>query len=318
MSSLTEQVIWDQFAYLRASLKQPVEVLRAKTVVFVGCGTSYYLAQAIAAATNDAGQNAIAVPAAEWTDRPGSYLADLEGAVVVGLSRSGTTTETIEALRVSRELGLSTIALSCEPDSTILQVAERGIHLPTDKREGIVMTVSASLMLLAGLRMAGVPVTEANIADAERVLSAISKVADKAVAGRRHFVTLGAGALYGIANEASLKLQEMSLSISQAFHPLEYRHGPISLVDGVSMIVLLYSSLTQAREEKVAQDVSAKGAFVVGIGGRGDVKIDVSTQGPARALAVLPALQLLGEKVACAKNLDTETPRHLTKVVVLN
>ena len=312
--NLTEKVIKEQFPFWEKALAQPLPDLPGGTIVVTGCGTSYYLAQSIASAFNGNGRNAIAVPGAEWARRMENYLADRTEACVIGLSRSGTTTETVQAIEESRRRGMRTVAISCEPDTVILEAADIAISLSTHREEGIVMTASASLMLIAGLRLAGVALGAPSEAQA-----ALAKAEQAAplLRGRSHFVYLGAGPLYGLAAEGCLKLQEMSISFSQAFHPLEYRHGPISLIDDRSVVVILYSADTAAEEAKVAADVQAKGAKVIGLGGPGDLSIPLMQTGAARALELLPALQIIGERVANQKNVDTSEPRHLSKVVVL-
>lgn len=317
MQSITETVIRAQFPYWQAALLQDVPRLQARVIVLTGCGTSYYLAQALACAFTALGQQAMAVPGAEWARRPGCYLADPTGVLVIGLSRSGTTTETIQALTASRARGWQTFAISCEAGSAILHAADGGLCLPTDPAEGIVMSVSASLMLLGGLRLAGLDLPASVVPGAQSALAQIDAGAGPVLAGRTHFVYLGAGVNYGIATEGCLKLQEMSLSYSQAFHPMEYRHGPVSLIDGRSLVVMLYSTETATEEAALVAELQVKGARVIGIGGPGDLRIDHGLTGPAAALACLPALQLLGEKVALSKGINSETPRHLTKVVVL-
>lgn len=316
MTSITETVIRGQFPYWQDALRQPLPHLAARQLVLTGCGSSFYLSQALAAAFNAAGVQAVAVPGAEWAGRPQDYLVEPGKALVIGLSRSGSTTETVQAIRASRAKGWATMAISCEPGSAILEAAEVPVCLPTHPQEGIVMSVSASLMLLAGLRLAGAAL-DGVVAAAEAGLAQMDAGAGAILAGRRHFVFLGGGTLYGIASEGALKLQEMSISYSQAFHPLEYRHGPISLLDEGSVGVMLYSDAA-AEEAKVVADMQAKGARVIGIGGPGDLRIDLGLAGPAAGLAALPALQILGEHLAVMKGIDTEHPRNLTKVVVLN
>ena len=139
-----------------------------------------------------------------------------------------------------------------------------------------------------------------------------------ALAGRSHFVCLGAGPLYGVAAEAGIKLQEMSLSHVQAYHPMEYRHGPVSLIDDKSIVALLYSEETREEETKIASELSAKGAVVLGFGGPGDIELAASGPAEIRGLVLLPSLQLLGERAAGLRGLDTTAPRHLSKVVVLS
>ncbi|SKA17575.1 SIS domain-containing protein [Consotaella salsifontis] len=316
--SVTERVIYEQFPFWRKAIELELPPLPAKTLVFVGCGTSYYLSQSLAAAFNLAGRPAVAVPGAEWIFNRRAYVGERTDVCVVGLSRSGESTETVRAIRESVAAGIDTVAITCAADSAIAKAADQTIFAATHAEEGIVMTSSASLMLLVGLRWAGVSVAEATVAAAEQALREMAAKAPGIIEGRSHFVFLGGGALYGLASEGALKLQEMSITYSQAFHPLEYRHGPISLVDDRTLVVLLYGEETREAEERVARDVQSKGARVIGFGGAGDLSLPIGESGLGRMLIMLPALQLLGEEVARAKSIDTTQPRHLTKVVTLS
>lgn len=315
--NVTERVIFEQFPFWEGALTIDLPKVTARTVIVVGCGTSFYLAQTIAAAFNLNGQGALAVPGAEWARRRNAYVADQSDLCVIALSRSGESTETVQAVDVSRAAGIPTIALTCAEGSSITKAAETVVYLETHAEEGIVMTSSASLMLIAGLRMAGVGLDASVIAAAKAGLAAMDAGIRAIIKGRSHFVYLGAGPFYGMATEGSLKLQEMSISYSQAFHPMEYRHGPISLVDDKTVAVILYSEDTRDEEAKVADDIRAKGAAIVGLGGPGDLSIKAEVTGLTQTLAILPALQIIGERVAEAKNIDTTAPRHLNKVVVL-
>lgn len=316
--NVTERVIQEQFPFWEGAISAKLPAITAPLVVVVGCGTSYYLAQTIAAAFNQHGRNAIAVPGGEWARRPESYVANRNGVVVVALSRSGESTETVQAVDASKAAGLHTIAVTCEKDSSIARAAAETIYLPTHAEEGVVMTSSASLMLIAGLRMAGASLDAAITAAAAKPLSVLGSIDAAFIAGRKHFVYLGAGALYGIASEGALKLQEMSISYAQTFHPMEYRHGPISLIDEGSLVVLLYSEDTLAEESKLAAEIQDKGGKVIGLGGPGDISIPLSGKGLARIPELFPALQIFGERIAESKQIDTTAPRHLTKVVVLS
>jgi glucosamine--fructose-6-phosphate aminotransferase (isomerizing) len=315
--NVTERVIFEQFPFWTGALTIELPPVTASTVIVVGCGTSFYLAQTIAAAFNLNGRKAIAVPGAEWSRRRQAYLPDQSDVCVIALSRSGESTETVQAVDVSRAAGLPTIALTCEATSSIARAAETVVYLKTHAEEGIVMTSSASLMLIAGLRMAGVALDTGVIDAAKAGLAAMDASIRDLIKGRSHFVYLGAGPFYGMATEGSLKLQEMSISYSQAFHPMEYRHGPISLVDEKTVAFMLYSADTLDEEAKVADDIKVKGAVIIGLGGPGDLSIPAAVQGLAQTVAILPALQIIGERVAEAKGIDTMAPRHLNKVVVL-
>ena len=314
----TVRSITEQFPLWRRAAQSDLPALQhGQQHILIGCGTSYYLAQSVAAALNEAGFAALAVPGGEWLHRPESYLPAGTRPQVLAFSRSGESTETVQAAVRSRREGLHVTALTCESGSSLAKNADRVLYAPTHPEEGIVMTASASLMLLMGLRLAGLDVTESMIRAAEQLLGAAREAFADAIAGRSHFVFLGAGSLYGVAQEGALKLQEMSLSYTQAYHPMEYRHGPISLVDERTVAVLLYHPAAAGGGDTLARDLSSKGAKVIGFGGPGELGFELAGDASTRALTVLPALQMLGECVAQAKGLDTRTPRHLTKVVTL-
>jgi len=313
----TEQTIFEQFPYWRKAAGTLAPLPRAGLTAFVGCGSSYNLAMTLAATANAAGWQAIAVPGDEWNSRRGNYWAGAGSVQVVAISRSGETSETVAAAKASRAAGIPVIGITVETGSALAANSDRVVAAETDTREGIVMTTSASLMLQLGLQLLGHAVPEAAIVAAEAMLKAVDAKVPALLHGRSHFVYLGSGAQYGVGVEGALKLMEMSQAMTQAFHPLEYRHGPISLVDAQSVVVMLHSADGMAAELKVADEIRAKGAVVISLGGPSEVGFPVDVPPALRPLVYLPALQVLGERVAQMKGLDTAAPRHLTKVVVL-
>lgn len=306
----TERSIFEQFDLWRAAGDYP-RLDASKTYAVTGCGTSFNLSLAVAADLNQNGVRAFAVPGHEWAVRPQAY-GPID-AVTIAISRSGESTETVLASRTAQKRGGKVIALTCERESSLAKLGDIVLYARTHAEEGIVMTASASLLLLMGLQLA-TPIA-APIAAAEAALTAMDRAGSDFLKNRHLLVYLGGGPLYGVAAEAALKLQEMSCTVTQYFHPLEYRHGPISLADSGVAMVLLYHPDTAADEAKLAKELQQKGAFVVGIGGPGDLSIPLDVPGRLRGLAALPALQLLGERMAQLKGLDTAAPRHLTKVV---
>ncbi len=314
--TVTTRTIRGQFPFWnKATMPAPLTQEAPLTVV-TGCGTSYNLALSIASAMNGQRIAAMAVPAGELVARPTAYF---RGPVrVVALSRSGATTETVEAVVQSRARGADVIGVTCAPGSRIETVVDRCLGFETHPEEGIVMTASASLMLLAGFALAGLPIDSAMADAAEALLNGFARVPVDAYAGRAPFVFLGGGANYGVALEGALKLTEMAIAQTQAFHPGEYRHGPVSLIDEWSAAVMLYHEATGREEARLAEELMNKGAWVLGLGGPGTVSLPVTSTGDLVAAEVLPTLQLLGERFAGEKGIDTTQPRHLTKVVVLD
>ena len=313
--TITERVIREQFPFWRTAPMPGLVAEAGATYAVVGCGTSVHIADAIATTLCHNGFAARAVPGNEWGTRPGDYLPAGLQRHVVALSRSGESSETVAAAQASRARGWPVLALTCAPGSTLTRHADQVVAADTHPAEDIVMTASASLMLLMGLRFAGVAVDDA-AQPAATAMEALDTRLGDALAGRAHFVFLGGGALYGIAREGALKLQEMSLSFTEAHHPMEYRHGPVSLIDARSFVTVLYHPDTAGQEAVLAAELQAKGAYVLGFGGPGDLSIALPPDAATRGLVCLPALQLLGERVALSRGLDSTRPRHLTKVVL--
>ncbi len=313
----TEQTIFEQFPLWRKAMGPLPPLAAAEITVFVGCGTSYNLALSLAALANSAGRRSIAVPGGEWANRPESYWPAGSRAHVVALSRSGETTETVAAARASRAAGAFVTGITMEAGSALAHNCDRPVIAGTHPAEGIVMTSSASLMLLLGLLLLGYAVPPTLPDTAEALLDQLDQRLPALIAGRSHFVYLGGGHLYGIGLEGALKLMEMSQTFTQGFHPLEYRHGPVSLIDEHSVAVVLYSADQLQAETKLARELQDKGALVIGFGGPGDAAFSLDCDPALKGLAVLPALQILGERAAQSRNIDTMAPRHLTKVVML-
>ncbi|CUW46868.1 SIS domain-containing protein [Novacetimonas hansenii] len=311
----TERGIREQFPLWDQVMDEPVPPCADDVHVVVGCGTSVHIADSIATALNEHGVLSRAIPGNEWTCRRSSYIPTKIAPHVIALSRSGESTETVAAAKASREAGLKVTAFTCAPGSALCDQADTLMVAQTHPEEGIVMTASASLMLLMGLRYAGVTMDSSTTRAAHDLLAAADRHLKEQIEGRSHFVFLGSGALYGVAREGALKLQEMSLSQTEAHHPLEYRHGPVSLIDERSLVIFLYHPDTLEEESLLARELMAKGARVLGLGGPGTVELPIATGADVRPLVCLPVLQLLGEYVARMRGLDTLAPRHLTKVV---
>src|SRR3569833_162299 len=167
----TEQTIIEQFPHWRKAIGPLAPLQAADVTVFVGCGTSYNLALSLAAHANATGRRAIAAPGGEWTNRPRSNWPAGDKVLVVTLSRSGETTETVAAARASRAAGAYVTGITMEPGSALAKNCDRPVLAATHPLEGIGMTSSASLMLLLGLELLGFKVP-ASFADTAAVLLA--------------------------------------------------------------------------------------------------------------------------------------------------
>lgn len=305
------------------SLRDREPVRNRQWPVFVGCGSSYYLATyAARLATRSLRCPALALPASilwlapetlePWVERLGTPL-------IVGISRSGETSEVIHALEIARRRGFRTVAVTCNPAGSIREVASELVGLPHVREESVVMTHSFSNMALALAWLAATWSPGAGIAEelgdlaaeAERwVAEGELKAAAWAAQRPRHFVFLGAGPLFPIAQEAALKVKETSQLPAEAYPPLEVRHGPQAVVSDGSLVVLLDGALPE--EEAVLADQQRLGARTERL------------PSPAgriapwwAAHAALPALQFLALFRAVLEGRDPDRPSHLTQAVRL-
>jgi glucosamine--fructose-6-phosphate aminotransferase (isomerizing) len=136
---------------------------------------------------------------------------------------------------------------------------------------------------------------------------------------------LGSGPRYGLANETMLKLKEMSLTTSEAYHFLEFRHGPKSMVDERTLVVGLLSDAAREAEAAVLREMKDLGATVLALAEAGDgldwadhvVCFEADLPELARLPLYLPVLQLLAYYRSVGKGLNPDAPRHLDAVVQL-
>jgi glucosamine--fructose-6-phosphate aminotransferase (isomerizing) len=138
------------------------------------------------------------------------------------------------------------------------------------------------------------------------------------------FYFLGSGPRYGLACETNLKMKEMSLTHSEPFHFLEFRHGPKSMVGASTMVVGLLSQANRAYEGAVLKEVQELGGNTLvlaesaaGSGVEADVPLESDVPEAVRNVLYLPALQLLAFYRAVSKGLDPDQPHNLDAVVKL-
>ncbi|MFF3863915.1 SIS domain-containing protein [Streptomyces sp. NPDC002209] len=283
----TQPECWERAAELapaqRALLPQPGE----RTAI-VGCGTSYYMAQAAAALREEAGQGETdAFPASEF---PLHRRYDR----VVALTRSGTTTEVLDLLAGLRDAGVRTTAVIGDPATPVMTLADELVVLDFADEQSVVQTRFATTALTL-LRAHVGRHSAAAVADAR---TALAEPLPEQVASRGQFTFLGRGWSVGLAHEAALKMREASLSWSESYPAMEYRHGPIS-VTGPGTLTW---SIGEAPEGLAEQVRATGGQWVAG-------RLD--------PLAELVRIHRLAIAVAAHQDLDPDQPRNLTRSVIL-
>ncbi|GHH05938.1 SIS domain-containing protein [Streptomyces rubradiris] len=256
-------------------------------VAVVGCGTSYFMAQAVAALREGAGQGETDAFAASEFPHGRSYDR------VVALTRSGTTTEVLELLG---ELAgrTRTTAVTADPDTPVVDAADDLVVLDFADERSVVQTRFATTALTLLRAHLGLH-TDAVVADARTALDA---PLPEGLVECRQFTFLGRGWTVGLASEAGLKMREASLSWTEAYPAMEYRHGPISVTGEGTATWMLGTA-----PAGLAAQVRATGGMWI--------------EGELDPLAELVRVQRLAVAVAAARGLDPDRPRHLTRSVIL-
>ncbi|KUN42052.1 sugar isomerase [Streptomyces longwoodensis] len=256
-------------------------------VALVGCGTSYFMGQAVAALreTSGAGETD-AFPASEF---PHGRRYDR----VVALTRSGTTTEVLDLLARLRG-HTRTTAITADPDTPVMAAADDLVVLDHADERSVVQTRFATTALTLLRAHLGLH-TDAVVADAR---TALETELPEGLPGCGQFTFLGRGWTVGLAREAALKMREASLAWAEAYPAMEYRHGPIS-VSTTGTATWMFGEAP----EGLAEQVGATGALWV--------------PGRLDPLAELVLAQRLAVAVAAARGLDPDRPRHLTRSVIL-
>jgi CRISPR-associated protein Cas5a/b/c len=294
MSLIAEEIAsqpacWHQAADLAAESVLALPYA-GERVAALGCGTSWFIAQAYASRRAELHWALGVTDAFTPTELPIERPIDR----TVIITRSGTTTEALRAIeRMQREATFTTV-ITAVGDSPAADMAGHLIVLDFADERSIVQTrfaTSALALLRAHLgEDLGGP-----IADAKR---ALDMPLPHDPGGFDHFVFLGAGWSVGIANEAALKLRESAQAHTESYPAREYRHGPISVAGPSSLVWVLGSP-----DPSVAADIEATGATL--------------RVGELDPMAELVLIHRTAVALAEARGLDPDHPRHLTRSVVL-
>lgn len=311
-----------------------------KSWLFTGCGTSFYLAEAAAACwTLLTGQPARAVPCSDILLFP--HLAQLgeTDLQAVIFSRSGSTSEAVRAAELLRKKHrVPTLGITCAPGSELVRTCEVAIGLPDADEKSMVMTRSFSSMLLTIVALAaetaGKEATWTGIeTTAEQLATRIqewNKRVEKFVGeySFEDYIYLAQGPFFSVAREAALKVTEMSHSYAQAYHTLEFRHGPKSIVTPQTCITFLLSETGMQTESEVLLEMKELGGTIVAICNRAgesvrkasDLVLELESGVPELLLLaplVVPT-QLLGYHTGVKRGFNPDEPKNLTRVVILD
>jgi fructoselysine-6-P-deglycase FrlB-like protein len=256
-------------------------------VAVTGCGTSWHIARSFASLRE--GQAVGETDAFATSEMPRGRQYDR----VLALSRSGTTTEVLEALD-ELKARVRTVAITGDPTSPIVDLADDVVVLDFADERSVVQTRFATTTL-ALLRSHIGEDLGSLLRDAER---ATAEPLPEAALVAEQITFLGTGWSYGLAEEAALKLRETAGAWAEAYPNMEYRHGPISIASPGRCTWFLGTA-----DASLIEDVGRTGAWVV--------------VGALDPLAELIRAQRVAVAMAESRGLDPDKPRNLARSVIL-
>src|SRR4051812_6774586 len=320
------------------------ELKELKRIVIVACGTAYHAGVVGRYAIEEWGRVPVEPDvASEWIYR--NPVLD-PGTLVIGISQSGETRDTIQAMKLARERGARTVAITNMMGSQITREVDSVLYTRTGLEVGVAasktFTAQIALLFLIGLKLAEcrstLPREEVEFivdelydlpAKMQRFLDADHPIEE--IAQRFHdrpfFLYLGRHIGLPVALEGALKLKEISYIPTEAYSAGEMKHGPIALLEeGTPVVVVATRIHVYDKIVSNIQETRARGAHVIAIATDGNEDIQHHAddviyvpESPAfiqAALAILP-LQLLAYRIARLRGLNVDQPRNLAKTVTV-
>lgn len=299
-------------------------------VIFTGCGSTYYLSLAAAALFQEmTGRVARAVPAGELFLNPKVSLTHGK-TLLVSVSRSGSTTETVRAVeQFKKENHGPVIVITNYGDQPLASLADVPLVIEKGQEISVAQTRSFASMYVAAVTLTSIFAQRDDLAKALNRLpslgQAIIEKYEQHAKGlgedlsRDRYYFLGSGMRYGLSCEVNLKMKEMTLTHSEPFHFLEFRHGPMSMVTDQATVIGLLSNSNRSHEVKVLDEMAQLGGHTFSLGEKkADVSFESGLDESVAGVLFLPVLQLMAYYRSVKKGLNPDNPTNLTAVVKLS
>jgi len=321
-----------------------LEVRNLRRIVIVACGTAYHSAVVGRYILEEWARVPVEPDiASEWIYRNPVLSKDT---LVIGISQSGETRDTINAMKLARSKGARTLAITNQMGTQITREAEATLYTRCGMEVGVAasktFTAQVALLSLLALRLAEIRRTLPQ-EEIDFILDRLHELPEKmrefldgdhpieSIAQRFHekpfFLYLGRHIGLPVALEGALKLKELSYIPTEAYSAGEMKHGPIALLEeGTPVVVVATRIHVYDKIISNIQETRARGAHVIAIATDGDEAIQHHAddviyvpKSPAfiqAALAILP-LQLLAYRIARLRGLNVDQPRNLAKTVTV-
>ena len=321
-----------------------LDVKSIKRIVFIACGTSFHASLVGEFLVESLARIPVEVDLASEFRYRDPIIGP--GDLVVAISQSGETLDTMEAIREAKKKGATVLAISNVLESSIPRLADHSFYTHAGPEIGVASTKAFTTQLVAisllaiylGRRTGTLTRERARVLLGElvqlpnKMRDVVEMGAHLQVLARRYgnadgFLFLGRGAQYPIALEGALKLNEISYIHAEGYAAGEMKHGPIALIDeNLPVVVLVPKGPSYDKTVSNLAEVRARQGKVLAVATRGDNEIgghaDDVVLVPDTALELQPILtvlplQLLSYYVADQKGTDVDQPRNLAKSVTV-
>ncbi len=320
------------------------EIRKISQIYIVACGSAYHVGMTVQYVIEDLTSLSVRVElASEFRYRKMTLAKD---SLVIIISQSGETADSLAALREAKEKGIKTLGIVNVVGSSIAREADNVFYTLAGPEISVATTKAYSTQLIAGyllamqFAVARGEMTEEKCAEMINELNTIPDKIEKILedkeriqwfanklVGAKDAFFIGRGIDYAISLEGSLKMKEISYIHSEAYAAGELKHGPISLIeDGILVIGVLTQQDLYEKTVSNMVEVKSRGASLMGLTTYGnysmedtaDFTVYIPHTDPhfAGSLSVIP-LQLLGYYVSVAKGYDVDKPRNLAKSVTV-
>ncbi len=307
-------------------------ILEADTIVFTGCGSAFNVSHALAPVFQRAsGLNCRPVHASDMVVNSDMFVSPKGKTLVVAISRSGSTTESVMALRKAASLGCRTISIVCFPDSPMAQEADMSIVLEEASEKSVTTTRSLTSMVLCGQYLSAVSSQDRKGIGMYRTLpdifqqkNALFEDMGERIAKdpeTKKYAFVGSGSYYGLAREAQLKIKEMVLHPSDSYVTLDFQHGPMSNVDSTMLVSILVSDSGRGHDLHFTRNMeklegktlvlcdSARGGF--SHAGHYVIELDSNLPDGVRDILYMPPLQFMAYYKSMDTGNDPDNPKNL-------
>jgi glutamine---fructose-6-phosphate transaminase (isomerizing) len=318
-------------------LKKPCDEL-----ILFGCGTDYNLCKSAVFFSKSLMKDKSfqALPSSELLLNPETYLNKDKKYLLVGFSRSGETTESIDIVKkFKNNPNVSTFVFSAQQDSAIVKLADSSFISKESLEKSIAMTQAYTCFLFSYCLILAKILNRKEIVsefmdlvdflnfNIEKLFTEISNYVDTA-SFKKCFV-LGSGFNYGIAVEADLKMKEMALVESYSYHLHEFIHGPKTMVDDESLCLILTLDKRSPASKIVLKEILGYGPKLLTVDCKdlfkdenGSIYNIINNPGfktdMVRSFLNIPVFQMLAYSKAIRKGLNPDTPRNLNYTTKLN